>query len=290
MKFWSSGDGTGSRVKKKLKTIDLSSRKIEKRVAVINFGMNERWGDSRSCSAIHSIANTAKVANIEKAGFGDTRDVLSKRNFFINDDPKVTSHALGDIFTGQLQMHSTKAGSFRCMDIESLVQLIPDVLETAGLDSTVQGFRVAMHWIAAPEHLAARIPDRRQQRRQCLANLLRTHAMDQGQPARFVVRIKYVDQLQQLVRLGRGSDLDANGIANAPAIFHVGPVDGRSAHADPREVRGQIEPPPVTRNLAGLRLLVVQQQGFMRGMKIHALEIGHRPSDQGFHESKRISD
>ena len=39
MKFWSSGDGTGSRVKKKLKTIDLSSRKIEeKRVAVINFG------------------------------------------------------------------------------------------------------------------------------------------------------------------------------------------------------------------------------------------------------------
>ena len=39
MKFWSSGDCTGSRVEKKLKTIDLSSRKIEKRVAVINFGM-----------------------------------------------------------------------------------------------------------------------------------------------------------------------------------------------------------------------------------------------------------
>ena len=53
MKFWSSGDGTGSRVKKKLKTIDLSSRKIEeKRVAIINFKMNEKCGDSRSCSAI----------------------------------------------------------------------------------------------------------------------------------------------------------------------------------------------------------------------------------------------
>jgi len=61
VKFWSSGDGTGSRVEKKLKTIDLSSRKIEeKRVAVINFGMNERCGDSRSCSAIHSTATTAK--------------------------------------------------------------------------------------------------------------------------------------------------------------------------------------------------------------------------------------
>ena len=53
MKFWSSGDGTGSRVKKKLKTIDLSSRKIEeKRVAVINFGMNERCRDNRSCSQL----------------------------------------------------------------------------------------------------------------------------------------------------------------------------------------------------------------------------------------------
>jgi hypothetical protein len=29
MKLWSSGDGTGSRVEKKLKTIDLSSRKVE---------------------------------------------------------------------------------------------------------------------------------------------------------------------------------------------------------------------------------------------------------------------
>jgi len=32
-----------------------------------------------------------KVANIEKAGFGDTRDVLSKRKIFIKDDTKVTS-------------------------------------------------------------------------------------------------------------------------------------------------------------------------------------------------------
>jgi hypothetical protein len=90
MKLWSSGDGTGSRVEKELKTIDLSSRKIEKRVAVINVGMNERCGDSRSCGLIHSIANTPKVANIEKAGFGDIRDVLRKRKICIKDD-KVTS-------------------------------------------------------------------------------------------------------------------------------------------------------------------------------------------------------
>jgi hypothetical protein len=59
MKFWSSGDGTGSRVEKKLKAIDLSSRKIEQeRVAIINFGVDERGSNSRSSSVIHSIANT----------------------------------------------------------------------------------------------------------------------------------------------------------------------------------------------------------------------------------------
>ncbi len=47
----------GSRVEKKLKTIDLSNRKIEEK----------------------------------KAGFGGTRDVLSKRKIFIKDDTKVTN-------------------------------------------------------------------------------------------------------------------------------------------------------------------------------------------------------
>jgi hypothetical protein len=43
MKYWSSGDGTGSRVQNKLETINLSSRMIEQeRVAVVNFRMNER--------------------------------------------------------------------------------------------------------------------------------------------------------------------------------------------------------------------------------------------------------
>ena len=48
MKFWSTGDGTGSRVQNKLETIELSSRKIEQeRVAVVNFRVNERRSNSR---------------------------------------------------------------------------------------------------------------------------------------------------------------------------------------------------------------------------------------------------
>ena len=53
IKFWSSGDSTGSRVENKLETIDLStSRKIEReRVAVVNLRVNERRSNSRGSSA-----------------------------------------------------------------------------------------------------------------------------------------------------------------------------------------------------------------------------------------------
>jgi hypothetical protein len=66
MKFWSSDDGTGSRVEKK-KTIDLSSRKIEKkRVAVINFRVNECSSNGKSSRAVHKIVNTPYITNISK--------------------------------------------------------------------------------------------------------------------------------------------------------------------------------------------------------------------------------
>ncbi len=58
MTFGSSGDCTGSRVKKKMETIDFSNRKI---------------------------------TNIEEAGFGIRLDVLRKRKIFIHDDTRVTS-------------------------------------------------------------------------------------------------------------------------------------------------------------------------------------------------------
>ena len=45
MTFWNSGDDTGSRVEKKLKTIDSSTMNIEQdrllQFAVVNWGVNE---------------------------------------------------------------------------------------------------------------------------------------------------------------------------------------------------------------------------------------------------------
>ena len=64
MKFWSSGDGTGSRIEYKLKTVSLSSWKIEqKRVAIVNFGVNERSSNSTSSSVInlHRIRRRSRI-------------------------------------------------------------------------------------------------------------------------------------------------------------------------------------------------------------------------------------
>ena len=47
MKFWSTSDGTGSRIENKLKTVSLISWKIkQKRVAIVDFRVNERSSNS----------------------------------------------------------------------------------------------------------------------------------------------------------------------------------------------------------------------------------------------------
>ena len=68
MKFWSSDDDAGSRIENKLKTINLSSWKVEqKRVAVADFGVNERSSNSTSSSAINRSTFTSEITDIEKA-------------------------------------------------------------------------------------------------------------------------------------------------------------------------------------------------------------------------------
>jgi len=56
MKFRSIGDSTSSRVKDKLKTINLCSKWIEyKRVTIVNFRMNVRSSNGAGSSLINSI-------------------------------------------------------------------------------------------------------------------------------------------------------------------------------------------------------------------------------------------
>ncbi len=82
--------------------------------------------------------------------------------------------------------------------------------------------------------------------------------MDQGQSTRLIIRVQRIDQRQQLGRGHRGADLHRNRVADAAEIFHMRTIQRGRAHADPGEVRGEIEEAGVARHLPGQRLLVVQ--------------------------------
>src|SRR5437868_14859358 len=101
-----------------------------------------------------------------------------------------------------------------------------------------------MHWVAAPQHALAFSLDSVEMLRQFCIDFPRAHARDHGQAAGLVVRIQRIDHAQQLIGFYAWPDLYANRIADAAAIFDMCTVKLRRTHADPREMRGKIEPTP----------------------------------------------
>ncbi len=105
-----------------------------------------------------------------------------------------------------------------------------------------------------------------------------------------VFGVEQVHRAQQLLRRHRRPDLQRDRVADAAEVFGVCAVDLRGAHADPRVVRAQVEPAPVTRHLAGQRFLVGQQQRFVRGVEVDAVEVVDLATRQRLHEAHGIAD
>lgn len=87
VEFGSFGDSSCSGIKNQLKTVGLSSRKVEqKRITVVQFRVNEGSSNSTSCSKINGISNASQISNMIEAGFRNCRDVLRKCKITIKDD------------------------------------------------------------------------------------------------------------------------------------------------------------------------------------------------------------
>ena len=93
-----------------------------------------------------------------------------------------------------------------------------------------------MHGIAGPHHHTTLALHGADQLRQVIANFIRAEAVDQRQPAGLVVRIEHVDQLQQLVRLERGTAFQPDRIPDAAEIFDMAVIELAGAVADPDHV------------------------------------------------------
>ena len=107
-----------------------------------------------------------------------------------------------------------------------------------------------------------------------IGDLLDAVAVDQGHPPRFIVGVQDIEQLldegREFVHRKVGTDLDAEGVADATEELHVGVVDVRRPHADPRIVGGEVVPPLASRNLSGQCRLVRQQQSLVTREEVDA--------------------
>ena len=69
-------------------------------------------------------------------------------------------------------------------------------------------------------------------------DVLQAEAVDEGQPSGQIQRVQFMHEFLKPLRTHAGADLDADRIGDAAEILHVGAVDLRSAHSNPRHMGG----------------------------------------------------
>src|SRR6266702_3266286 len=168
-----------------------------------------------------------------EAGIADR--VIAIAEILMGDGARAAD-TFGDVLPGHFQMDAAGIGALRRMDGEERLHFRQDPVERTGLVAAVRRDGVAMHGIAGPYHCPALALHGADQLRQVIANFIRAEAVDQRQPAGLVVRIEHVDQLQQLVRLERGTAFQSDRIPDAAEIFDMAVIELAGAVADPDHV------------------------------------------------------
>src|SRR5262249_40524494 len=97
------------------------------------------------------------------------------------------------------------------------------------------------------------------------------------------------DQTLQPGRIHRCTDLHADRVGDAAEIFDVRTVQLRSAHSDPRHMRGQVVPTVLSCNEARLRLLIEQVQSFVARVEVNKRRFGNTSAADAFEKIERIT-
>src|SRR5262245_25180066 len=215
--------------------------------------------------------------------------VVAIAQVFMRDGARAAK-TLGDVLPGHFEMNAASVGAFGGVHAEEGLHLGKDAVERPRLVAGVGSDGVAVHGIARPYHRAALALDGAHHARQMLADLFAAEARDQRQPARLVVGIENVDQLEQLVRLQRRATFQADRVLDAAEIFDMGVIELAGAVADPDHVaRGRV--PVAGRGVdAGEGLLVAEQQLFVAGVEVGGAQFRMRLQIEaaGAHEIQRL--
>ena len=138
-----------------------------------------------------------------------------------------------------------------------------DLLKVAGFVATAGLDGVAVHRVAAPEHLFACTLDRTNQLRQMIAHLVGSHACDQIEAARVVVRVERVDQSQQVIGVHARPDLDPDRVMDPAQKLDMRAVQLARTVTDPQHVGRAIVVIVGQAVAAHEGLFVIEQQRFV---------------------------
>ncbi|KPY40222.1 Uncharacterized protein ALO52_05173 [Pseudomonas syringae pv. primulae] len=215
--------------------------------------------------------------------------VVTIRQAILGDRPGAAD-AFGDVLPGHLDVDAACVGAFGLMHLEELLDLAQNLREIASLVTAAGLDGVAMHRVRTPQHLATFTLDGANQLRQMIADLVRTHARNQVQATRVIVRVENIDQPDQVVGVHARPDLDADRIVHSAQKLDMRAVQLPGTVADPQHVRGAVVVVVGQAVTADKGFFVVEQQGFVGREEAGFAQLGRSVHAAGAHEGERFVD
>ena len=144
-----------------------------------------------------------------------------------------------------------------------------------------------MHRIADPED--AVLAGGFEKARELALDVLCAHARDERQAARFVVGVETLDEAQDVVRRGRGAELDSDRVPDAAEELHVSAAEIARPLPDPRQVRGEIVVARPVRHFPREGALVGQVEALVAGEEVDARQLFNACLAERLHEVHAVT-
>ena len=185
--------------------------------------------------------------------------------------------AFGDILASHFDVDTAAISTFGPVDGKEATRFGKDTLERARLVAGVARFdHIAVHRITRPDDGMPLALDGTNERGKAGFNFVMAIAGDERDPARRARRVQRVEQAQKNIGRQARADLDTDGIADAAQELDMRRSFKAGSVADPQHVRAGVIPVAGQRILPSQRLLVREQQRFVAGVELRALQLRHR--------------
>ena len=119
---------------------------------------------------------------------------------------------------------------------------------------------------------------------------MRAESSHQHNTTRFVRRRECANGGEQRINARLWTDLHTDRIRDSSTKLDMRAIRCTRAKSNPRNVRGEIEPPFTPRNLSRAGGFILKHEQFMTGVEVHALHRKNRSTRERFHEAQTLAD